>query len=100
MPATVPDEDAKMDVDKDAEEGEEKPEEDDKLYCVCKTKYDEDRVMIACDRYVASPLALLRTHNPPCSCDEWYHTQCVDMPDLEVDLVDQFICPPCIASTY
>lgn len=25
-------------------------EEDDKLYCICKTKYDEDRVMIACDR--------------------------------------------------
>ena len=25
---------------------------DDKLYCICKTKYDEDRVMIACDRYV------------------------------------------------
>ena len=24
---------------------------DDKLYCVCKTKYDEDRFMIACDRY-------------------------------------------------
>ncbi|EMD41831.1 hypothetical protein CERSUDRAFT_110395 [Gelatoporia subvermispora B] len=54
---------------------------DDKLYCVCKTNYDEDRVMIACDR-----------------CDEWYHTQCVNMPDLEVDLVDQFICPPCVQS--
>ena len=23
---------------------------DDKLYCICKTSYDEDRVMIACDR--------------------------------------------------
>ncbi|KAJ7492574.1 hypothetical protein FB451DRAFT_1349049 [Mycena latifolia] len=53
--------------------------EDDKLYCVCKTKYDEDRFMIACDK-----------------CDEWYHTQCVDMPDLVVDLVDQFFCPLCI----
>lgn len=57
-------------------------EEDDKLYCVCKTRYDEDRVMIACDR-----------------CDEWYHTQCVNMPDLEVDLVDQFFCPICVKST-
>ncbi|KZT06932.1 uncharacterized protein LAESUDRAFT_725683 [Laetiporus sulphureus 93-53] len=54
-------------------------ERDDKLYCICKTGYDEDRVMIACDR-----------------CDEWYHTQCVNMPDLEVDLVDQFICPICV----
>lgn len=26
--------------------------EDDKLYCVCKTQYDEGRVMIACDRSV------------------------------------------------
>ncbi|KAJ7254067.1 hypothetical protein B0H12DRAFT_1115786 [Mycena haematopus] len=53
--------------------------EDDKLYCICKTKYDEDRFMIACDK-----------------CDEWYHTQCVEMPDLVVDLVDQFFCPLCI----
>ncbi|OAX42372.1 hypothetical protein K503DRAFT_683444, partial [Rhizopogon vinicolor AM-OR11-026] len=60
---------------------EDSDREDDKLYCVCKTRYDEDRVMIACDR-----------------CDEWYHTQCVNMPDLEVDLVDQFICPLCIQS--
>ncbi|KAI9460957.1 hypothetical protein BJY52DRAFT_240737 [Lactarius psammicola] len=37
------------------------------------------KVMIACDR-----------------CDEWYHTACVHMPDLEVDLVDQFICPLCV----
>ncbi|KAI0348003.1 hypothetical protein BDW22DRAFT_1321109 [Trametopsis cervina] len=63
------------------EEPEEEAVVDDKLYCICKTKYDEDRVMIACDR-----------------CDEWYHTQCVNMPDLEVDLVDQFICPVCIAN--
>ncbi|GBE78286.1 hypothetical protein SCP_0111690 [Sparassis crispa] len=62
-------------------DGEDGADTDDKLYCVCKTSYDEDRVMIACDR-----------------CDEWYHTQCVNMPDVEVDLVDQFICPPCIES--
>lgn len=33
------------------EEEEESDQEDDKLYCVCKTTYDEDRFMIACDRY-------------------------------------------------
>ncbi|KAL5518916.1 SPP1 [Sanghuangporus vaninii] len=73
----------------DEEKGKEKytpavePPDDpdkDKLYCICRTQYDEDRVMIACDR-----------------CDEWYHTQCVNMPDLLVDLVDQFICSKCIA---
>ncbi|VDB99630.1 unnamed protein product [Peniophora sp. CBMAI 1063] len=65
--------------DKGAGSDEDEDEEDDKLYCVCKMPYDEEKVMIACDR-----------------CDEWYHTSCVDMPDSEVDLVDQFICPPCV----
>ncbi|OBZ80046.1 Set1 complex component spp1 [Grifola frondosa] len=63
----------------EAQEEENEAVVDDKLYCICKTQYDEDRVMIACDR-----------------CDEWYHTQCLHMPDLEVDLIDQFICPLCI----
>jgi hypothetical protein len=63
----------------EAEPEGEVEEVEDKLYCVCKTGYDDERVMIACDR-----------------CDEWYHTSCVHMPDLEVDLVDQFICPICV----
>src|SRR5260221_10344193 len=33
------------------EEEEEADNEDDKLYCLCKTKYDESRFMIACDKY-------------------------------------------------
>jgi COMPASS component SPP1 len=37
----------------DAEEGME-----DKLYCVCKTKYDDESVMIACDRYAVANVAL------------------------------------------
>ena len=32
------------------EEEEDAANDDDKLYCVCKTKYDEDRFMIACDK--------------------------------------------------
>lgn len=42
-------------VDHEAEEKDDDEKEeldDDKLYCVCKTKYDEDRFMIACDRFV------------------------------------------------
>jgi hypothetical protein len=37
---------------KEEPEDEDSDREDDKLYCVCKTRYDEDRVMIACDRLV------------------------------------------------
>lgn len=31
-------------------EADDSDKEDGKLYCVCKTRYDEDRMMIACDR--------------------------------------------------
>jgi COMPASS component SPP1 len=79
----------------DAEEGME-----DKLYCVCKTKYDDERVMIACDRFVAANCWVSICSYSLYSCDEWYHTSCVNMPDLEVDLVDQFICPICVESAY
>ena len=40
------------------EEKEDEPT-DDKLYCVCETKYDEDRFMIACDRFVLFTIVLL-----------------------------------------
>ena len=48
-------------ANKPQEEEEEEEEEvvDDKLYCICKTSYDEDKVMIACDRYVTVQLSLL-----------------------------------------
>jgi COMPASS component SPP1 len=40
------------------------PTDDDKLYCICKTKYDEGRLMIACDKYVyALIFTLLVMHN-------------------------------------
>jgi COMPASS component SPP1 len=28
----------------------EEEEEDSRLYCICKTRYDEEKIMIACDR--------------------------------------------------
>ncbi|CUA76933.1 COMPASS component SPP1 [Rhizoctonia solani] len=61
-------------------EPQEELEEDTRLYCVCKTRYDENKVMIACDR-----------------CDDWYHPICVNLPESDVDLIDQFVCPLCVA---
>ncbi|KAG9102017.1 hypothetical protein FRC06_002411 [Ceratobasidium sp. 370] len=58
----------------------EEEEEDNRLYCICKTKYDEERSMIACDR-----------------CDDWYHPSCVGLPERDIDLIDQFVCPLCVS---
>ncbi|PWN33047.1 uncharacterized protein FA14DRAFT_80806 [Meira miltonrushii] len=57
-------------------------ESDTKLYCICRSLYDEERMMIACDR-----------------CDDWYHTICMKMKDEQAELVDVFICPNCERST-
>lgn len=46
MPALVVEED----VGAGAEVEGEGEDDSDKLYCVCKTRYDEERFMIACDR--------------------------------------------------
>jgi COMPASS component SPP1 len=73
---------------------------EDKLYCICETKYDDEKIMIACDRCAPanSSNCDLLLYYVLHSCDEWYHTSCVNMPDQEVDLVDQFICPLCVES--
>ena len=33
----------------------EKDETDDKVYCICKTEYEEGKAMIACDRFAILP---------------------------------------------
>lgn len=45
-----PDTDVKGPAGEAEGDGETREIQDDKLYCICKTSYDEDRVMIACDR--------------------------------------------------
>ena len=39
----------------------ERDEPDDKVYCICKTEYEEGKVMIACDRFVIPPTPWLWT---------------------------------------
>ncbi|GAC95433.1 hypothetical protein PHSY_003009 [Pseudozyma hubeiensis SY62] len=58
---------------------EEDEEVDNALYCVCQRRQDDvEGGMIMCDR-----------------CDQWYHYRCMKITDDDVELVDQFICPPC-----
>ena len=60
------------------------------LYSICRKPYDKERAMIACD-----------------SCSEWYHSDCVTLPepdscdDESPDMVQkfgsagEFLCPNC-----
>ena len=50
MPGAAPEADAVNPEKQEEEEDSDAANDDDKLYCVCKTKYDEDRFMIACDK--------------------------------------------------
>ncbi|KAF8332347.1 uncharacterized protein EI90DRAFT_2815448, partial [Cantharellus anzutake] len=53
-------------------------EVDSRVYCICQTLYDDEKIMVACDK-----------------CDEWYHTECVQLSEQVVELVDKFYCPKC-----
>jgi COMPASS component SPP1 len=68
-------------AEEDGAAEEDEAEEDDKLYCICKAKFNDDeesRSMLACD-----------------NCDEWYHASCMKIPEEKVKFVDQFICSLC-----
>lgn len=83
------------------EQVEDETQVDERLHCICQLRYDPEvgschlfssasvevltdciaskqRLMIACD-----------------VCENWYHPDCTGIPDGQMDLVDQFICPLC-----
>ncbi|XP_053274261.1 nucleosome-remodeling factor subunit BPTF isoform X2 [Pleuronectes platessa] len=49
-----------------------------KLYCVCKTPYDETKFYIGCDL-----------------CTNWYHGDCVGITEKEAKKMDDYICVEC-----
>lgn len=51
---------------------------DTRLYCICKTPYDESKFYIGCDR-----------------CQNWYHGRCVGILQSEAELIDEYVCPQC-----
>ncbi|EGC34868.1 hypothetical protein DICPUDRAFT_13956, partial [Dictyostelium purpureum] len=52
---------------------------DDRLYCLCKRKYDSNMFMIACDR-----------------CDEWYHGACVNISEKDAKRIKLYVCKDCV----
>ncbi|XP_075418207.1 nucleosome-remodeling factor subunit BPTF isoform X3 [Tenrec ecaudatus] len=51
---------------------------DTKLYCICKTPYDESKFYIGCDL-----------------CANWYHGECVGITEKEAKKMDVYICNDC-----
>uniref|UniRef100_A0A8C6KRY2 Bromodomain PHD finger transcription factor n=1 Tax=Nothobranchius furzeri TaxID=105023 RepID=A0A8C6KRY2_NOTFU len=51
---------------------------DTKLYCICKTPYDETKFYIGCDL-----------------CTNWYHGECVGITEKEAKKMDDYICVEC-----
>uniref|UniRef100_A0A8C7T5X3 Bromodomain PHD finger transcription factor n=1 Tax=Oncorhynchus mykiss TaxID=8022 RepID=A0A8C7T5X3_ONCMY len=49
-----------------------------KLYCVCRTPYDESKFYIGCDL-----------------CTNWYHGECVGVTEKEAKKMDDYICSEC-----
>ncbi|KAK7939047.1 hypothetical protein WMY93_002373 [Mugilogobius chulae] len=51
---------------------------DNKLYCVCKTPYDESKFYIGCDL-----------------CSNWFHGACVGITEKEAKKLEDFVCNDC-----
>ncbi|XP_077589921.1 nucleosome-remodeling factor subunit BPTF [Stigmatopora nigra] len=51
---------------------------DNKLYCICKTPYDESKFYIGCDL-----------------CSNWFHGACVGITEKEAKKLEDFVCNDC-----
>nr|XP_057905963.1 nucleosome-remodeling factor subunit BPTF isoform X2 [Doryrhamphus excisus] len=53
-------------------------QKDTKLYCICKTPYDESKFYIGCDL-----------------CSNWFHGACVGITEKEAKKLEDFVCNDC-----
>ena len=54
--------------------------EHEKLYCICRTKYNEHRFMIECF-----------------ACKEWFHGDCVGVFEKDAEFIEEYYCRTCQA---
>merc|ERR1719427_1140351 len=57
---------------------EEKRYRDDRMYCVCKTPYDETKFYVGCDL-----------------CNDWFHGACIGITEEAATDIDEYICEDC-----
>jgi len=51
---------------------------DTKLYCICKTPYEDTKFYVGCDL-----------------CNDWFHGTCVGVSETDAKTMDEFICKEC-----
>jgi hypothetical protein len=54
---------------------------DKKLYCLCKTVYDDSQFYIGCDE-----------------CNNWFHAHCVGVSEADAESLEVYTCPKCRGS--
>ncbi|XP_013407675.1 nucleosome-remodeling factor subunit BPTF [Lingula anatina] len=52
----------------------------EKLYCICRTPYDDTKFYIGCDL-----------------CSNWFHGDCVNISEYQAKLIDTYVCEDCKA---
>ena len=58
------------------------PEDEVELFCVCQKPYNPAFTMICCD-----------------ICESWYHGKCVGLTSVQVDAIEEYVCPNCREKT-
>ena len=53
-------------------------ENEDELFCICRTKYDGRLFMIECY-----------------ACKDWFHGKCIGITELEADQIEEYYCSAC-----
>ncbi|XP_071965223.1 uncharacterized protein [Antedon mediterranea] len=57
---------------------QQKQEQEDELYCICRTPYDDAQFYIGCDL-----------------CNDWFHGECVGIGQEEAESIDSYVCNKC-----
>lgn len=69
---------------KSSQKSTSKKEEEDELYCICRTPYNESQFYIQCE---AS------------NCGQWLHGKCIGLLSKEAEKLDVYMCPQCEPSS-
>ncbi|VDO76970.1 unnamed protein product [Heligmosomoides polygyrus] len=63
---------------RDCQEETRKAQQEQELYCTCRTPYDDNEFYVGCE-----------------GCEGWFHPRCVGITKEEAEAMDEYLCPSC-----